>query len=81
MKEETTKKNKAIPQKKIPKDISQVLLKKIWANILKAIAVIIYFVILNLAYVNIKHERLIGDIEVFAGAFLISRISNVRKSI
>lgn len=65
MKKEKTKKNK------IPKEISQEILKKIFYNLLRAIGVMIYFVILNLAYVNIKQEKLVGDIEVFAGAFLV----------
>ncbi len=70
-----------LKSKKIPKDVSQTILKKIFKNLLKAIGVIIYFAILNLAYVNIKQERLVGDIQVFAGVFLIIRINNARKSI
>ena len=74
MKKEKTKKNK------IPKEISQEILKKIFYNLLRAIGVMIYFVILNLAYVNIKQEKLVGDIEVFAGAFLVAGIYMMEKA-
>lgn len=56
---------------KIPKEISQEILKKIFYNLLKAIGVMCYFILLNLAYSTIKQERLLGDIEVFAGVFLV----------
>ena len=74
MKKEKTKKNK------IPKEISQEILKKIFYNLLRAIGVMVYFVILNLAYVNIKQEKLVGDIEVFAGAFLVAGIYMMEKA-
>ena len=56
---------------KIPKEISQEILKKIFHNLLRAIGVMFYFILLNLAYSTIKQERLLGDIEVFAGVFLV----------
>ena len=56
---------------KIPKEISQEILKKIFYNLLKAIGAMCYFILLNLAYSTIKQERLLGDIEVFAGVFLV----------
>ena len=58
-------------KKKIPKEISQEMLKKIFSNILRAIGIMFYFIILNLAHSTMKQERLLGDIEVFAGAFLV----------
>lgn len=58
-------------KKKIPKEISQEILKKIVNNILRAIGIMFYFLILNLAQSAMKQERLVGDIEVFAGAFLV----------
>jgi hypothetical protein len=57
--------------KKIPKEISQAILKKMFGSLLKAVGIMIYFIILNLAYSNMKQERLIGDIKVFAGSFLV----------
>lgn len=57
--------------KKLPKEVSQAILKRIVYNILKAIGIIIYFAILNLAYIRMDQERLIGDIQIFAGTFLV----------
>ena len=58
-------------EKKIPKEISQEILKKMFGSLLKAVGVLAYFMILNLAQSAMKQERLVGDIEIFAGAFLI----------
>jgi len=66
---------------KIPKEISQEILKKIFGNLLRAVGIMCYFIILNLAYANMKQERLICDIEVFAGAFLVARNHFTRKSL
>lgn len=55
----------------LPKEISQEILKKIFRNLLRAIGIMFYFIILNLAHSTMKQERLIGDIEVFAGVFLV----------
>lgn len=62
-------------QKKLPKEISQEILKKIFKNLLIAVGIMCYFIILNLAYSNMKQERLLGDIEVFAGVFLVTGIA------
>ncbi len=74
------KENKKNKKKKIPKEISQEILKKIFGNLLKAVGVMIYFIILSLAYVTMQQERLIGDIEVFAGAFLVIGIVFLEKA-
>lgn len=58
-------------EKKIPKEISQEILKKMFGSLLKAVGVLAYFMILNLAQSAMNQERLVGDIEIFAGAFLI----------
>lgn len=68
---EETKEDKKNKKKKLPKEISQEILKKMFGNLLRAVGIMLYFIILNLAYSTMKQERLIGDIEVFAGAFLI----------
>ena len=65
---------------KIPKEISQDLLKKIFKNLLKAIGIIIYFMILNLAYSSMKHERLLEDIKVFSGSFLLVGLLCMEKA-
>ncbi len=74
------KENKKNQKKKIPKEISQEILKKIFGNLLKAVGVMIYFIVLSLAYVTMQQERLIGDIEVFAGAFLVIGIVFLEKA-
>ncbi len=43
----------------------------IFKNLLKAIGIMGYFMVLNLAYARMNTERLINDIEVFAGIFLV----------
>ena len=63
--------NKNKKAKKLPKEISQEILKKMFKDLLKAVCIMLYFIILNLAYSTIKQERLVGDIEIFAGAFLV----------
>lgn len=65
---------------KISKEASQEILKKIFANVLKAIGIMLYFVILNLAFVNMKQERLIEDIKVFSGAFLVIGLLALEKA-
>ena len=64
----------------VKKNISPETLKKIQNCIIMAIGIMIYFVILNLAYTNMKLDRLLGDIEVFAGAFLVVGIYFLEKS-
>ena len=66
--------------KKITKEISQEVLKGIFKNLLGAILIMLYFVILNIAYTAMKQERLINDLKVFATAFLISGIVVIEKS-
>ena len=43
----------------------------IFKNILKAIGIMGYFIVLNFAYARMNTERLMNDIEVFAGIFLV----------
>ena len=65
---------------KIPREISQEILKKMFKNLLRAIGIMFYFMILNIAYFSMKQERLIGDIEVFSGAFLVMGIYLLEKA-
>ena len=69
-----------IERPKISKEASQEILKKIFRNVLKAIGIMLYFVILNLAFVNMKQERLIEDIKVFAGTFLVIGLIALEES-
>ena len=68
---EELKEEKKSKKKKIPKEISQEILKKMFKSLLKAVGIMLYFIILNLAYSTMKQERLIGDIKVFASVFLV----------
>lgn len=65
---------------KMPKEISQEIMKKIVHNLFKTIAIMAYFIILNLAYTNMAQERLIGDIKVFATVFMGVGIYILEKS-
>ena len=58
-------------RKKIPKEISKEILKKIFINVLKAIGIIIYFMILNILYTKIQQNSLMKIIEIFSGLFLL----------
>lgn len=66
--------------KKIPKEISQEIIKKVFGNIVKAIGIMFYFMVLNLAHSAMQQERLVGDIEVFAGAFLVAGLLFLEKA-
>lgn len=43
----------------------------IFKNLLKAIGIMAYFIVLNFAYTRMDTDRLINDIEVFSGIFLV----------
>lgn len=75
------KKDKAIKkERKLPKGVSQEILKKIFRNLLKGIILMVYFIVLNMAYGAMKQERLIEDIKVFAGAYLLVGIVMLEKA-
>lgn len=75
------KKDKTVKkEKKLPKEVSQEILKKIFRNLLKGIGLMIYFIVLNMAYGAMKQERLIEDIKVFAGAYLLVGIVMLEKA-
>ena len=52
----------------------------IFKNLLKAIGVMCYFIILNFAYLRMETNRLIGDIEVFSGIFLVLGILMLERA-
>ena len=62
--------------KKIPKEIRKRILK----NISVAIIVVAYFLILIFAHQNMRPERLAGDIEIFAIAYLVSGLIVLEKA-
>lgn len=57
--------------KKIPKEISQEILKKIFLNLLIAICIMCYFAILNYSYDKINQDNLLNIIEICSGILLI----------
>ena len=59
-------------KKRIPKEVSQEIMKRLFINLLKAIGIMICFVILNLIYVNLEIKILNQCIEIIAGGFLIA---------
>ena len=74
------KKDRKKQKRKMPKEVSQKIWEKIFYQLLTTIGIMLYFVVLNLAYVNMREERLIGDIKVFAGAFLVVGIVMLEKA-
>ncbi len=66
--------------KKLPKEISQEILKKMFGSLLRAVGIMLYFIILNLAYSRMKQERLVEDIKVFATVFLMIGIVFLEKA-
>lgn len=79
-KEDKKKEKKEEKKKEVPKEISQEILKKIFGNLLRAVGIMAYFILLNLAHSTMRQERLVGDIEVFAGTFLIVGIIFLEKA-
>ena len=65
------KSSKKKKKKKIPKTISQDIVKRVFKNLIAGVLIIVYFMILNLANNKLQTERLVGDIKVFAGTFLV----------
>lgn len=55
-------------------------MEKIFKNLLSAIGVMLYFIVLNFAYTRMDLQRLVQDIEVFAGMFLVSGIWLLEKA-
>lgn len=53
---------------------------KVFNQILRAIGVMCYFIILNFAYTRMNLERLVGDIEVFAGVYLVLGIIELERA-
>lgn len=67
-------------RKNIPKEVSQEIMKKIFINLLKAISIMFYFVIINLAYVKIDIIKLTQYIEIFSGLFLLLGLIQLERA-
>ena len=55
-------------------------MKEIFNNLIKAIIIMIYFIILNFAYTKMELQRLVEDIKVFAGAYLVLGILFIERA-
>lgn len=55
-------------------------MNKIIKKLLKAVGVVCYFIVLSFAYTRMNLDRLVTDIEVFSGAFLVLGILALEKS-
>lgn len=62
------------------KEVNEKYLKEIYLNVLKAIIIVLYFFILNLAYENINSEHLELGIEIFTMIFLFISIYIFEKA-
>lgn len=55
-------------------------MNQIIKNLLKAVGVVCYFIVLSFAYTRMNLDRLVTDIEVFSGVFLVLGILVLEKS-
>lgn len=62
------------------KEVSEKYLKEIYLNVLKAIIVVLYFFVLNLAYENVNSEYLEMGIKIFTMIFLFIAIYIFEKA-
>ena len=74
------KKDKKKQKQKMPENVARQIFKKVFNQLLAAIGILLYFAVLNLAYINMNTERLFADIKVFATAFLVGGIIMFEKA-
>jgi len=67
-------------QKKLPKEISEKLNKKIFENLIMVISIIIYLIFIILGYMNINTNAFITDLQVFSIALIITTIIVFEKA-
>ena len=65
---------------KLPKEEKQKIYKKIFVNLLIALAVLIYFIFLNLGYMRLEKEVFENDLKVFAVILICSTIYFIEKA-
>lgn len=61
-------------QTTIPKDKMKEIYKEVFKNILFAIVLLIYFILINMGYISIKQEIFITDLKVFSMTLIITTI-------
>jgi len=64
----------------ITTDVSEEILNKIFWNVIKAIGIVIYFMILNIAYTKMQEIRILEDTKIFAGVFLIAGLIQLERA-
>ncbi len=79
LKENNKEKNNQIikieeKNKKLPKGISQGILKNILKNLIVAIFIMAYFITLNILYMNLQENILLGTVKICATALLVAGI-------
>ena len=62
------------------KEVSEKYMKEIYLNVLKAVIIVLYFLILNLAYENINIRYLQAGIKIFTMLFLFISIYIFEKA-
>jgi len=67
-------------QKKLPKEISEKLNKKIFENLIMVISIVIYLIFIILGYMNINTNAFITDLQVFSIALIITTIIVFEKA-
>ena len=65
---------------KLPKEEKQKIYKKIFVNLLIALAILIYFIFLNLGYMRLEKEVFENDLKVFAVILICSTIYFIEKA-
>lgn len=61
-------------------DVSEKTLNKIFWNVIKAVAIVVYFMILNIAYSKMQEARILEDTKIFAGIFLIAGLIELERA-
>ena len=65
---------KEIAKKKVPKQISQAILKKICKNLILAIVIMIYFISCNIVYTQVEWKQMETITKTISGIFLLVSI-------
>ena len=61
-------------RKKVPKEVSQEIVKKIFKNLILAIVVMIYFIASNILYTQLELDKMEIITKTFSGVFLVASI-------
>lgn len=61
-------------------DVSEKILNKIFWNVIKAVAIVVYFMVLNIAYTKMQEARILEDTKIFAGVFLIAGLIELERA-